>query len=106
MNCAFAETDNKNRIAEQKQALGSLIKILSNYQGEEVKALAIELNDLSKIYEGIQFKYNFVEPTHDSLKKVTYINSTTEVMVSEEQITQIAAKIQEIRSKIVNSSNS
>ncbi len=96
----------KWRIAEQKQALGSLIKILSNYQGEEVKALAIELNDLSKIYEGIQFKYNFVEPTHDSLKKVTYINSTTEVMVSEEQITQIAAKIQEIRSKIVNSSNS
>lgn len=96
----------KWRIAEQKQALGSLIKILSNYPGEEVKALTIELNDLSKIYEGIQLKYNFVEPTHDSIKKLTYINSTTEVMVSDEQITQIAAKVQEIRSKIVNSNNS
>jgi hypothetical protein len=83
-----------------------LIKILSNYPGEEVKALTIELNDLSKIYEGIQLKYNFVEPTHDSIKKLTYINSTTEVMVSDEQITQIAAKVQEIRSKIVNSNNS
>jgi len=96
----------KWRIAEQKQALGSLIKILSNYPGEEVKALTIELNDLSKIYEGIQLKYNFVEPTHDSIKKLTYINSTTEVMVSDEQIAQIAAKVQEIRSKIVNSNNS
>lgn len=96
----------KWRIAEQKQALGSLIKILSNYPGEEVKALATQLNDLSKIYEGISFKYNFVEPTHDSLKKVTYINSTTEVVVSEEQINQIGAKIAEIRTKIVNSSNS
>jgi hypothetical protein len=96
----------KWRIAEQKQALGSLIKILSNYPGEEVKALATQLNDLAKIYEGISFKYNFVEPTHDSLKKVTYINSTTEVVVSEEQISQIGAKIAEIRTKIVNSSNS
>jgi hypothetical protein len=95
----------KWRIAEQKQALGSLIKILSNYPGEEVKALTTQLNDLAKIYEGITFKYNFVEPTHDSLKKVTYINSTTEVMVSDEQITQIAAKVQEIRTKILNTNS-
>lgn len=101
-----ASNELKWRIAEQKQSLGSLIKILSAYQGEEVKALTIQLNDLSKIYEGIQFKYNFVEPTHDSLKKVTYINSTTEVIVNEDQINQIGAKIQEIRNKIVNSSNS
>jgi hypothetical protein len=102
---AKGTNDLKWRIAEQKQALGSLIKILSSYQGEEVQALTTQLNDLSKIYEGITFKYNFVEPTHDSLKKVTYINSTTEVMVSEEQITQIAAKIAEIRTKIVNSNS-
>lgn len=95
----------KWRIAEQKQALGSLIKILSNYPGEEVKSLATQLNDLSKVYEGITFKYNFVEPAHDSLKKVTYINSTTEVMVSEEQIAEIAAKIAEIRTKIVNTNS-
>lgn len=95
----------KWRIAEQKLALGSLIKILSNYPGEEVKSLAAQLNDLSKVYEGITFKYNFVEPTHDSLKKLTYINSTTEVMVSDEQLTQIADKIQEIRNKIVNTNS-
>lgn len=101
-----ASNELKWRIAEQKQSLGSLIKILSAYQGEEVKALTIQLNDLSKIYEGIQFKYNFVEPTHDSIKKVTYINSSTEVIVNEDQINQIGTKIQEIRNKIVNSSNS
>lgn len=96
----------KFRVAEQKQALGSLIKILSAFEGEEVKALTIQLNDLAKIYEGIQSKYNFVEPTHDSIKKVTYINSTTEVMVDDKQINEIGVKIQEIRNKIVNSNNS
>jgi hypothetical protein len=101
-----ANNELKWRVAEQKQALNSLIKILSAYQGEEVKALTIQLNDLAKIYEGVEFKYNFVEPTHDSLKKVTYINSTTEVIVNDDQIKQIGDKIQEIRNKIVNSSNS
>lgn len=101
-----ASNELKFRVAEQKQALGSLIKILSAFEGEEVKALTIQLNELAKIYEGIQFKYNFVEPTHDSLKKVTYINSTTEVIVDENQINQIGAKIQEIRNKILNSTNS
>ena len=101
-----ANNELKWRVAEQKQALGSLIKILSAYEGEEVKALTIQMNDLAKIYEGIQFKYNFVEPTHDSLRKVTYINSTTEVIVSDEQIQQIDAKLKEIRNKIVNSTNS
>lgn len=96
----------KWRIAEQKQSLNSLIKILSAFEGEEVKALTIQLNDLAKIYEDVQFKYNFVEPTHDADKKVTYINSTTEVIVSEEQITNISNKITEIRNKIVNASQS
>ncbi len=96
----------KKRIAEQKQALGSLIKILSAFEGEEVKALAIQLNDLSKVYEGVQFKYNFVEPTTDTTKKVTYINSTTEVTITDDMINQISAKIQEIRNKITSSTNS
>lgn len=94
------------RIAEQKQALGSLIKILSNSQGPEVVALTNQLTELSKIYDGIEFKYNFVEPVTDTTKKLTYINSTTEVIVSDAQITQITEKIKEIRNKIINASQS
>jgi hypothetical protein len=98
--------DIKFRIAEQKQALGSLIKILSNNKTQEVVDLTAQLTDLAKVYEDIQFKYTFVPPTDDTAKKVTYINSTTEVIVNDEQITKISDKIKEIRSKIVNSTQS
>jgi hypothetical protein len=97
-----ATDEVKFRIAEQKQALGSIIKLLASNSAPEATELGKMLSDLSKVYEGIQFKYTFVEPTTDSLKKMTYINSTNEVIVSKEQIDQISAKIAEIRTKITN----
>jgi hypothetical protein len=96
----------KYRIAEQKQAIQSLTKILGGSSSPEFAELTGQLNALLKIYEGIEFKYTFVAPTTDSLKKVTYINSTSEVIISNEQITQIGEKIKEIRNKIVNPTQS
>jgi len=94
------------RIAEQKQALNSIIKILKAYTTPEVTQLNAMLSELAKVYEGIQFKYNFVEPVTDTTKKITYINSTTEVVVSDQQLSQIAEKLKEIRNKIVNTTQS
>lgn len=98
--------DMKRRIAEQKQSLISLVKILSKFESEEIKSLTAQLEDLSKVYETIDLKYNFVEPTTDTTRKVTYINSTTEVVISDEQVKDIVKKVQDIRNKILNSSNS
>jgi hypothetical protein len=95
-------SDMKYRIAEQKLALNSLIKILGNNPAPEVKDLTTQLSDLAKVYDGISFKYNFVEPVTDTAKKVTMVNSTTEVMVSDEQLSQITEKIKQIRNKIAN----
>jgi len=92
----------KYRIAEQKQALGSIIKLMNSHNMPDAADLVKDLEDLAKVYEGITFKYNFVEPTTDEAKKLTYINSTTEVNVSKEQLDQIAAKILVIRDKIIN----
>ncbi|MBS1634430.1 MAG: hypothetical protein JST26_00815 [Bacteroidetes bacterium] len=94
--------DIKFRIADQKQALGSIIKLLNSHNMPEATELGKELEELAKIYEGITSKYTFVEPTTDEAKKVTYINSTTEVTISKEQLEQIAAKVKAIREKIVN----
>ncbi len=99
---AKATDEVKFRIAEQKQALGSIIKLLASNTAPEATELGKQLSELSKIYDSIQFKYTFVEPTTDSIKKMTYINSTNEVIVSKEQIDQISAKISEIRTKITN----
>lgn len=98
--------DIKYRIAEQKQTLTSLVKILGSNTNAEVIELTKQLVDLAKVYEGIQFKYTFVEPTTDTTKHLTYINSTTEVIVTAEQITQISEKIKEIRNKITNNTQS
>ena len=96
----------KFRIAEQKQALGSLVKILGSSTSAEIVDLTAMLTDLSKVYDNIQFKYNFVAPTTDTVKKMTYINSTSEVIVTDEQISQITEKIKQIRNKIVNTTQS
>jgi len=98
--------DVKYRIAEQKLALNSLIKILGSNSTKEVAELTAQFTDLSKVYDGITFKYNFVEPSIDTVKKITMINSTTEVFISDEQINQISEKIKEIRNKIVNATQS
>lgn len=94
------------RIAEQKQALTSIVKILRTYNTPEITELTDKLADLSKVYDGIQFKYTFVEPVTDTLKKVTYINSTTEVIVSDEQLKQINEKLESVRNHIVNTTKS
>lgn len=96
----------KFRIAEQKQALAGIIRILGTSSSAEITELTSMLTDLSKVYDGIEFKYTFVAPVTDSIKKITYINSTSEVIVSNEQITQIGEKIQAIRNKIVNTTQS
>ncbi len=98
--------DVKFRIAEQKLALTSLIKILGNNTNKDVVDLTAQFTDLAKVYDGISFKYSFVAPTTDTIKKVTTINSTTEVSITDEQIIKISEKIKEIRNKIVNTTQS
>ncbi len=92
----------KFRIAEQKQALGSIIKLLASHNMPDASELVKQLEDLNVIYQGITTKYNYVEPTTDEAKKTTYINSTTEVMVTSEQLINISEKVNAIRSNIVN----
>lgn len=92
----------KYRIAEQKQALLSIIELVKSHNLPDAAELSKQLDELAVIYEGITAKYNFVEPTTDEAKKTTYINSTTEISISKEQIEQISAKITAIRDAIIN----
>lgn len=92
----------KYRIAEQKQALGSIIKLLKSHELPDAADLILDLEDLAKVYEGVTSKYNFVEPTTDEAKKMTYINSTTEIIISKEQLDNISTKVLALRNKIIN----
>lgn len=93
----------KRRIADQKQALSSIIKLLGQYEAQtEYTALISELKELNKIYETLEFKYVYEMPETDVAAKVTTINSHTDVTITKEQIDQIAARVETIRKKIVN----
>ncbi len=94
----------RRRIAEQKQALTSIRRILDNNESQEVKEVSRMLNELSQVYDKVGFTYVYEEPRTDTVKKITYINSRTEITISEEQINDIAAKIQAIRTNILNNS--
>ncbi len=94
--------DIKRRIAEQKSSLQSLIKLLTQYYSQpEYTEFVDNLNDLSTVFDGVEFKYAFEKPTTDAEKKMTTINSKTEIKISSEQIESITQKVKSIRSQIV-----
>ena len=93
----------KNRIAYQKQALESIIKILDKYKEQpKYSDLKDKLTDVQKIYDNVKFTYVYEKPETDALNKITTINSRTDVTISDEQITQISEKIKAIRDWCIN----
>lgn len=101
----FANTKNedvKRRIAEQKNSLTSLIKMLGQYGTDtDITNLANGLTDLALIYENIESKYVFEKPVTDETKQLTTINSRTDIMITMEQVDAISKKIAEIRKQII-----
>ena len=94
--------DVKRRIAEQKSSLQSLIKLLTQFYSQpEYTEFIDNLNDLSTVFDGVEFKYTYEKPTTDADKKLTTINSKSEVKITPEQIETITQKVKSIRSQIV-----
>jgi len=91
------------RIGEQKYPLDNLIKILSPYYNvsAEYATLIDGLIDLAYEYDGVDINYTFVAPTTEPDKKLTTINSKSELVMSEQQLKVITDKVAEIRKKIV-----
>lgn len=95
--------DVKRRIADQKQAVNSIVKLLGQFEAQtEYTSLVSELKELAKIYDTIEFKYVYEMPETDVAAKVTTINSHTDVVISKEQLDKITEKVESIRKKIVN----
>ena len=97
------DNDLKLRIAEQKLTVENLTKILSNNNAREVTYMKEELMQLAEVYDGILVEYKYKAPITDSVNKLTYINSTTKVDASEDQIIQISNIISAIRYRITGS---
>jgi hypothetical protein len=98
-----APQDIINRIGEQKHPLDNLIKILSPYynQSEKYASLLDGLIDLAYEFDGVDFKYTYKEPTTNVNEKLTIVNSTSNIVISETQLKTIAEKIENIRKKLI-----
>ncbi|HTA61965.1 MAG TPA: hypothetical protein VK835_05895 [Bacteroidia bacterium] len=103
VNKTKSNEDIKRRIADQKRALGSIIKLLSQYETKgDYGGLIEELKDLSKVYDTIEYKFVSEKSETDIANKTTTINSHTEVKITKEQLDLITSKVESIRKKIVN----
>jgi len=99
-------TNNKDiikRIGEQKTTLYNLIKLLTPYYSQpEFTTLVDNLMELNEIYEKVEITYTYIKPTVDAAKKTTTINSTTDVVISPEQLKAITEKVMKIRIDIIS----
>jgi len=91
-----------NRIGEQKNTLNNLIKLIEpHYNQPEFRELLDQLIDLSYEFDEVEIKYTFEQPKVDVNKQISTINSTSEVIITDEQIKSISEKIQLIREQII-----
>jgi hypothetical protein len=49
----------------------------------------------------VETKYTFIPPSTDEQNKITVINGKSEVIITEEQLSQISQKVKNIRTQIV-----
>lgn len=101
-----SKTKNKDivkRVGEQKTALNNLLRLLSPYRDSaNIDALVVELLELNDLYNKVNTVYTYEEPTTDEANKITTINSTSSVSVSDEQLEVISEKIMKIRTDIIS----
>jgi hypothetical protein len=103
VNKAKPTPEIKTRIAQQRQSLNSIISLLAQYETQpDYGDLVARLRELQKIYDGIEFKYVYEKPETDVANKTTTLNSHMDVNVTDAQLNDITAKVQEIRTKIIN----
>jgi len=100
--------NNKNpqvikRIGEQKYPLENLITILNPFYNEspEYGKLIDQLVELAYVFDGIDVEYTYIKPEVDVKNKLTVINSTSELVMSDEQLDMISGKLTEIRNNII-----
>jgi hypothetical protein len=92
-----------NRIGEQKHPLDNLIKILSPYYNKSAQMTEFidKLIDLAYEFDGIEYQYKYIPPSTLVDKKLTVINSESNVVFSKEQMDIIFEKVKTLRNYII-----
>ncbi len=90
----------RNRVGEQKTAVRSLKRLLSKIEDPLLDELVKHLKNLDQAFEQVSFNYEYVKPITDANERVTYLNSKSSVLMSDEQLQDIAEALAEVRAYI------
>ncbi len=91
-----------NRIAELKFSLSRLLEKLDDEKSNpETIGLIKDLTSIKQTYEAVDISYSKKEPTTNEDSKLTTINSSSQVTISDAQLKELSAKIESLRNKIV-----
>jgi hypothetical protein len=91
------------RLGEQKNPLENLIKVLSPYYGQSdsYAKLIDAFVDLAYEFDGIDVQYHYEKTDIFPDKKLTVVNSTTDVVISDEQMKEIVRLTNVIRNFVI-----
>ena len=91
-----------DRIGEQKTALKTIIDLLTDFNSEGLYTDFIaQLTDLKSDFNQIKFNYQYVEPVVIEDKFQTNIKSKSSVIMDEEVLNSIVAKVKIIRTELI-----
>lgn len=96
--------DILNRIGEQKYPLDNLIALLRPFYGthsDDVDNLIQGLINLAIIYDGVDMKYSYIEPTVHPEQKLTQVNSISKTIISDYQLNAITDTVSAIRKSLI-----
>jgi hypothetical protein len=98
--------DLRERIGEQKIVLDNVIILLSVYSEHDkyIADLLVEMKKLEAAYMKVNITYKYEESTSKVVDGVLEIvsNSTSEVQITNDDITKISAIIEDIRNAVIN----
>lgn len=101
LNEKKSSPDIQRRIGEQKQSLGSIIDLLTEYnKGGSNDGLIEMFKDLKLSFDKIEMNYEYAAPETDADKKLTTFHHSLDIVIDDVILKEILTKIEAIRSNI------
>jgi len=101
LDAAAYNPEVRKRVGEQGKALQSLVNLLSPYDDAQLVKVRTGLSELLTDFSELEVVYNYAKPIHDAENKKTYINSSSNVQVSDAQLQSIQEKLVSVRNTII-----
>jgi hypothetical protein len=90
------------RIAEQKDVLNNLVKLLESYPADqEITPVLADMKSIESLYANVTINTEAGEVKHDEATQVTVVDDKSTSSISPEQLAAITKKVSEIRSAYI-----